>query len=584
MYIRKLFFACLFVIAVAIVTTGCKMSSLTRDDIVNNDFAIITIDSVMNINASNLYYRLSNSDLVEGGGILDSSTYFDTLRAILIDSLVSLEARDVNLKDDPVLYRNFTFRYYDYYVKYLYDRLILDSIHVDSLQVDSFASAHPESFAYWEQVRAKHLVISAEGYRKGPDSAEYKDFSDEQLDSIAHDKTIELRAMIDTGADFGYLAYEYSMHRESGQSDGELGYFTRDKYRKEFNDVVFSLPIGTISQPFKTPDGWHIVEIIDHIDSGQAPLTPEIYGAAEDQLKRSLAFERSMRLIDSLVSAAQIEYNEAALSSDIHSVPATEWAAAINKRDTITFFRMPDYLHAYKGQRGLDTITVDDIKNSLDYRARSFLIMQAGDDLGYDEDSLVAAFRNNLYHKYAVDFVEKDRGVINYMPPDSLIEDYYQKNIDKYVYDKPIYVQHIIAEDSLFAEYLRDQALSGVDFLELAKENYPGAEEIRVAAADLGYIGPGEMPDNFYNVAMGTAVKGVSRPVKTEWGYHIIKVIDKRANKTVDHVKGEIIKELTERHRAEVARQFDREIISRHSIEYNLEPIKRIELASKDRR
>ena len=56
------------------------------------------------------------------------------------------------------------------------------------------------------------------------------------------------------------------MHRESGEKDGDLGFFTRNKYRKEFADVAFSLDSGEVSDPFKTADGWHIVEVINHVD------------------------------------------------------------------------------------------------------------------------------------------------------------------------------------------------------------------------------------------------------------------------------------------------------------------------------
>jgi parvulin-like peptidyl-prolyl isomerase len=139
-------------------------------------------------------------------------------------------------------------------------------------------------------------------------------------------------------------------------------------------------------------------------------------------------------------------------------------------------------------------------------------------------------------------------------------------------------VQHIIVEDSVFGEFLRDQALSGIDFLDLAEKHYPGAEEIRVAAADLGYIGPDEMPEEFFKMAMRTAKGDVSHPVKTEWGYHIIYVVDKQINKSLEQVRNQIANLLRQQHQKEFRTQWQNELLSRHDVKYNLEPVKKIEL------
>ncbi|MCP4705351.1 MAG: hypothetical protein GY865_12135, partial [candidate division Zixibacteria bacterium] len=157
-------------------------------------------------------------------------------------------------------------------------------------------------------------------------------------------------------------------------------------------------------------------------------------------------------------------------------------------------------------------------------------------------------------------------------------EAYYNENIDEFIIKKPVNVQHIIVEDSIFGEFLRDQAISGVDFLDLAKEHYPGAEEIRVAAADLGYIGKGEMPDEFFNAAMRTGKGTVSHPVKTEWGYHIIYVVDKQINKTLEQVHSKISSHLRKQHQIEVRKNWQQDLMSGHNITYYLDTLKRLKL------
>ncbi|MDW6001990.1 peptidylprolyl isomerase SurA [Vibrio mangrovi] len=63
-------------------------------------------------------------------------------------------------------------------------------------------------------------------------------------------------------ATFGELAEQYSQDPGSASQQGELGYQSPDIYVPEFKHQVETLPVGQISEPFKTVHGWHIVEVI----------------------------------------------------------------------------------------------------------------------------------------------------------------------------------------------------------------------------------------------------------------------------------------------------------------------------------
>lgn len=64
--------------------------------------------------------------------------------------------------------------------------------------------------------------------------------------------------------------------------------------------------------------------------------------------------------------------------------------------------------------------------------------------------------------------------------------------------------------------------------MEMAKKYFPGESEIKDVAYDLGFISQGEMPDEFYQAALKLKQGEVSEPVKTSWGFHLIKVIEKK--------------------------------------------------------
>lgn len=74
----------------------------------------------------------------------------------------------------------------------------------------------------------------------------------------------EIIARINAGeTTFAEMAQQYSQDPGSAAQEGELGYQTSDLYVPEFKHQVDTLPVGQISEPFKTVHGWHIVEVLD---------------------------------------------------------------------------------------------------------------------------------------------------------------------------------------------------------------------------------------------------------------------------------------------------------------------------------
>lgn len=89
-----------------------------------------------------------------------------------------------------------------------------------------------------------------------------------------------------------------------------------------------------------------------------------------------------------------------------------------------------------------------------------------------------------------------------------------------------IEAQHILVEDEELANEIKEKIDAGEDFAELAKEHSTdGSAE---QGGDLGYFSAGKMVAEFEDAAYSMDVDTISDPVKSQWGYHIIKVNDKR--------------------------------------------------------
>lgn len=74
-----------------------------------------------------------------------------------------------------------------------------------------------------------------------------------------------LKEQLSTGADFADLAREHS-DCPSGRRGGELGEFGRGQMVREFDEVVFSAPVGEVQGPVETQFGFHLIEVTARSD------------------------------------------------------------------------------------------------------------------------------------------------------------------------------------------------------------------------------------------------------------------------------------------------------------------------------
>jgi len=85
---------------------------------------------------------------------------------------------------------------------------------------------------------------------------------------------------------------------------------------------------------------------------------------------------------------------------------------------------------------------------------------------------------------------------------------------------------HILVDTKSEADSIKAKIDSGESFEALAKKysKCPSGKE----GGDLGYFGRGQMVPEFENAAFSIPIGEVSEPVQTQFGWHLIKVYDKR--------------------------------------------------------
>lgn len=118
---------------------------------------------------------------------------------------------------------------------------------------------------------------------------------------------------------------------------------------------------------------------------------------------------------------------------------------------------------------------------------------------------------------------------------DAQLKKYFEENKDQFL---TIKASHILVADEATAKKIKAELDKGADFAKLAKEN---STDTATASngGDLGEFTKSDMLQEFSNAAFALKVNEISNPVKTDYGYHIIKVT-KRTQKTLEKNKDEI--------------------------------------------
>lgn len=143
---------------------------------------------------------------------------------------------------------------------------------VDEEAIANYYRQHAQEFGTEERRQARHILIQAD-----PDA-------DQATWDAALAKAQQALDRIRAGEDFAAVAREMSDDPGSAGQGGDLGYFSRGMMTGNFEDAAFSLKVGELSEPVKSPFGYHIIEVTDIEESDVKPLA-EVRDEIADQLR-----------------------------------------------------------------------------------------------------------------------------------------------------------------------------------------------------------------------------------------------------------------------------------------------------------
>ncbi len=177
----------------------------------------------------------------------------------------------------------------------------------------------------------------------------------------------------------------------------------------------------------------------------------------------------------------------------------------------------PDRMRQFQGEQGREQLVQELINQELFY---SYALKNGyQDEQDYQEE--VEIVKANLLKSYGI---RKFLSEVSFEK--AAVQAYYTANKAQFTEPATVKASHILVADEEKLSAVKADLSSGKSFEEVAKAHSvcPSKEN----GGDLGFFGKGQMVPEFETAAFSMAVGDVSEPVKTQFGYHIIKLTDKK--------------------------------------------------------
>jgi peptidyl-prolyl cis-trans isomerase C len=332
---------------------------------------------------------------------------------------------------------------------------------------------------------------------------------------------------LDNKGDFAELAKK-SSDGPSAATGGDLGWFKLATMVKPFAEAVAKMEPGTITkEPVQTEFGFHVIKL----EERREVKSPE-FDAVKPQLQRQLEQEKMLKYMEELRAKADVKivFMENPLSN---SIPFEQTVAIVNGQnitksalDTVTGIA-----------RGSSSDAKVDTKAMLDDLIVTEIARQEANKSGLADRADIKQKLQDITDKLVLNAWTQDKAA-SFKITDEELKAAYDKQVsagDKYEY----HARHILMKTKEEAQGIINELDNKGDFAELAKKSSDGSSA--ATGGDLGWFKLATMVKPFAEAVAkmepGTITK---EPVQTEFGFHIIKLEERREVKPPEAVKSQL--------------------------------------------
>ena len=238
---------------------------------------------------------------IEKRGITATSDDVQAELKTIIDKVGSKEELNKLLKQRGVSNEQFT---EDLKTQIKIKKLVnsIEKINISDNDAKKYYDSHKAEFTHGEQVRASHILFSANTIELIQQIKEKNpDINPTDLNTKVEEQVAAQKAKAET-------VEKYSDDKASAERGGELGFFTKEAMVPEFSKAAFSMKPNTVSENLvQSPYGYHIIKVTDRMEAGTTP-----YVKVKDEIKFYLETQKQIevlkKLTDGLMKNAKVEY------------------------------------------------------------------------------------------------------------------------------------------------------------------------------------------------------------------------------------------------------------------------------------
>lgn len=225
--------------------------------------------------------------------------------------LLSQEAEKKKIDQEPKVRDELNFQRQNLLAQAMFLAL-QQNVKVDDAAIEKYYNEHKQDF---ESLKARHILIRVKGapMQATPGKPE---LSDEEALAKAKD----IRAKIVAGGDFAALAKAESDDAGSGANGGDLGEFKKGMMVPPFEEAAFAAKVGEVTEPVKTPFGYHLIQVESHQTKSLADAKTEIQAKLRPEIARGE--------VENLRKGATVTMDDSFFGPPAPSAPGAPGAAA----------------------------------------------------------------------------------------------------------------------------------------------------------------------------------------------------------------------------------------------------------------
>ena len=249
-------------------------------------------------------------------------------QAAVIESVAELWI-DYTLLADAAA-RDTTFSDLDFraYVRQQMEQEMVFHLRDSVIQVDTFITPDELQELYAAdapevEMRARHIMLTLPFEPTAP-----------QRDSVRAELEA-LRQRIVAGARFEDLARQLSQDRGSAQAGGDIGYFSRGELVQPFEEAVFALEPGELSEVVETPMGYHLIRLEDRRVQDFEAVAPSF--RARVQAQRTAAAESTFIAALEGPTPPELAEGAADVTRELARNPGTRLSSRAARRPLVTW-------------------------------------------------------------------------------------------------------------------------------------------------------------------------------------------------------------------------------------------------------